>query len=48
MKNYVWAVVNKDNNAIVIIDDTRRDAYTSKKMLTDIYGGRYVVRKVNP
>lgn len=47
MRGCLWAVCSKDNNAIVLIDSTRRDAYESKRMLQETYGGKYVVRKVN-
>lgn len=42
----LWAVVDKVSDNIIMIDSTRRDAYESKRMLQELYGEKYVVRKV--
>lgn len=42
----LWEVVHKYNGEVIVIDNTRRQAYESKHMLEEMFGGKYFVRKL--
>lgn len=40
-----WYIVERDTNIIHAVDDTRREAYITKRSLEFLFDGKLVVRK---